>query len=237
MKKKAKVKKKFKIKNIIISLILIIIIGFLGYYILNTRIKNIYVSGNTYLKEQEIIDLSGIKDYPKRIEVSKNDIKNNLVKSPMIDNVDISITLTNKVYIKINESRPLFFDEYHHKYLLANGKYIDKIDLIGLPILTSNLDDEMLIRFAKAFNKVNDDVLNKISEVSYTKTDLDKDRFLLYMNDRIYVYITLTKIDNLNNYNEIVKELDGKKGILYLDSGNHFEIKDNIEKEASADTE
>jgi hypothetical protein len=44
------------------------------------------------------------------------------------------------------------------------------------------------------------------------------------MNDQIYVYITLTKIDVLNNYNEITKELEGKKGILYLDSGNHFEI-------------
>ena len=44
------------------------------------------------------------------------------------------------------------------------------------------------------------------------------------MNDQIYVYITLTKIEVLNSYNEITKSLEGKKGILYLDSGNHFEI-------------
>ena len=235
MKKKVKVKKRVKIKSIIISLILIILVGSLVYYILNTRIKNIYISGNSYLSEQEIIDLSGISEYPKRIKVSKDIIKKNLINNPIIDDVDVKITLNNKVYINIKESKPLFFDEYKKKYLLSNASYVDNLDIVGLPILISNLDDEVLSRFVKAFNKVDNDVLNKISEVSYTKTDLDKDRFLLYMNDHIYVYITLTKIENLNKYNEIVKELDGKKGILYLDSGNHFEIKDNIEDESNVE--
>jgi len=235
MKKKAKVKKRVKIKNIIIALILMIIIGSLVYFILNTRIKNIYVSGNAYLSEQEILDLSGIRDYPKRIKINKDSIKKNLINNPMIDDVSVKITLTNKVYINIKESKPLFFDDYKKKYLLSNANYVDNLDIVGLPILISNLDEDVLSRFVKAFNKVDNDVLNKISEVSYTKTDLDKDRFLLYMNDHIYVYITLTKIENLNKYNEIVKELDGKKGILYLDSGNHFEIKDNIEEESNVE--
>ena len=235
MKKKAKVKKRVKIKSIIIALILIILVVSLGYYVLNTKIKNIYVSGNTYLTEQEILDLSGIRDYPKRIKINKDIIKKNLINNPMIDDVSVKITLTNKVYINIKESKPLFFDDYKKKYLLSNANYVDNLDIVGLPILISNLDEDVLSRFVKAFNKVDNDVLNKISEVSYTKTDLDKDRFLLYMNDQIYVYVTLTKIENLNKYNEIVKELDGKKGILYLDSGNHFEIKDKIEEESNVE--
>ena len=31
----------------------------------------------------------------------------------------------------------------------------------------------------------------------------------------------------INKYNDIYPTLDNKKGILYLDSGNHFEIKSN----------
>ena len=46
------------------------------------------------------------------------------------------------------------------------------------------------------------------------------------MSDGNMVYITLPKAENLNKYNEIKKELEGKKGILYLDSGNYFEIKE-----------
>lgn len=46
------------------------------------------------------------------------------------------------------------------------------------------------------------------------------------MNDGNEVYITLTKIKELNNYTKIKKQLGNKKGILYLDSGNYFEVKE-----------
>ena len=46
------------------------------------------------------------------------------------------------------------------------------------------------------------------------------------MNDGNQVYITLTKTDELNYYVDIVKKLGGKKGILNLDSGSYFEVKE-----------
>ena len=48
---------------------------------------------------------------------------------------------------------------------------------------------------------------------------IDKNRFLLRMNDGNYVYINLANMDNLNKYEEIYTTLDeNKKGILNLDS-------------------
>ena len=44
------------------------------------------------------------------------------------------------------------------------------------------------------------------------------------MNDGNYVYITINKLPNINNYVNIIKEFNGKKGILYLDSGEYFKI-------------
>ena len=46
------------------------------------------------------------------------------------------------------------------------------------------------------------------------------------MNDGNMVYVTTTKLKSLNKYVDIVKKLENKKGILYLDSGNYFEIKE-----------
>mgnify|MGYP006892043037 FL=1 len=46
------------------------------------------------------------------------------------------------------------------------------------------------------------------------------------MNDGNMVYITVSKAELLNKYVEIIKKVDNKKGILYLDSGNYFEIKE-----------
>ena len=65
-----------------------------------------------------------------------------------------------------------------------------------------------------------------ISEIEYSKTSYDDKRFLLYMNDGNMVYITVSKAELLNKYVKIIKKVDNKKGILYLDSGNYFEIKE-----------
>ena len=64
-----------------------------------------------------------------------------------------------------------------------------------------------------------------ISEIEYNPSEFDDKRFLLYMNDGNLVYITITRIDLLNKYVDVIKKVGNKKGILYLDSGNYFEIK------------
>ena len=43
---------------------------------------------------------------------------------------------------------------------------------------------------------------------------------------KIDFYLTLTKFKMINHYNEVLTQLEGHKGILYLDSGNHFQIKE-----------
>ena len=61
-----------------------------------------------------------------------------------------------------------------------------------------------------------------ISEIKYDPNNIDKERFLITMNDGNYVYVTLYKITAINEYLKILSKVN-KKGILYLDSGNFFE--------------
>jgi len=230
--KKVKVKKRIKIKSVLVTLLVLIIVGSSIYFYLNSHIKNIYVSGNSILSEQEILDITGIRDYPKRKSINTNKIKNLLLDNPLINSASVNLKYNNKLYIKIIENKPLFYDDLYKKVILSSGERIDNDNsFVGLPILINEVDDNIYDRFIKAFNKVDKSVINKISEIKYEPTELDKDRILLLMNDQIYVYVTLTKIDNLNKYNEIVDSLDDKKGILYLDSGNHFQIKDDKKDE------
>ena len=72
--------------------------------------------------------------------------------------------------------------------------------------------------------KIDKSILGKISEITYLPNEYDKDRFLLYMDDGNSVYLTLTKFKMINYYNDVLKQLEGRKGILYLDSGNHFKV-------------
>ena len=72
--------------------------------------------------------------------------------------------------------------------------------------------------------EIDKSILSLISEIEYIPNEFDEDRFLLYMNDGNAVYLTLTKFESINYYNEVLPQLEGHKGILYLDSGNHFQI-------------
>ena len=72
--------------------------------------------------------------------------------------------------------------------------------------------------------RVDIDILERISEIKYDPNDVDKERFYLTMNDGIYVYVTLNKFDKINDYDDIVSTLQDKKGILYLDNGEYFEV-------------
>ncbi|MBD9085093.1 cell division protein FtsQ, partial [bacterium] len=66
--------------------------------------------------------------------------------------------------------------------------------------------------------------LKRISEIKYDPNSVDEERFLFTMNDGNYVYLTLIHLEKINNYVDILKNFENKKGILYLDSGEYFKV-------------
>ena len=221
MKKKKKNKKKIILK----ILIIIIILGSLIFYFKNMKIKNIYVIGNNTLKDQEIIELAGINNYPNLFQISSRKIEKKIKLNPLIDSVKVKKTFLGKITINIKEYNLLLKNEIDNTIYLDNGQKIaNDINIIGLPTLTNDVDKDILNNFLKKLNIINKDILSKISEITYSPNEYDKDLFLFLMNDGNYVYITTTRLDNINKYENVLLELEGKKGIIYLDSGNHFEI-------------
>lgn len=221
MKKKKKNKKKIILK----ILIIIIILGSLTFYFKNMKIKNIYVTGNNNLKDQEIIELAGINNYPNLFQISSRKIEKKIKLNPLIDSVKVKKTFLGKITINIKEYNLLLKNEIDNTIYLDNGQKItNDINIIGLPTLTNDVDKDILNNFLKKLNTINKDILSKISEITYSPNEYDKDLFLFLMNDGNYVYITTTRLDNINKYENVLLELEGKKGIIYLDSGNHFEI-------------
>ena len=109
-------------------------------------------------------------------------------------------------------------------YLANLEKITDDNKVIGIPTLINDVPSDILNKFLEKLKKIDSSVLSKISEISYKPNEYDKDLFLFLMNDGNYVYITTTKLSNIDKYENVLIQLEGKKGIIYLDSGNHFEI-------------
>ncbi len=225
--KKIKVKvkvRKLKILNIILCLLILYICYFIISTIINKKITNIYITGNNIISDKEIISISNLEDYPSFVLTSSNKIKKLLLQNDYIKEVEVTKKIFGKIIIKIKEKKILFKEKDTNKLVLEDKTKVDNIYSIDeVPILINTVDSSEYDYFTKKISKVDSNILLKISEIEYAKVDVDKQRFLLYMNDGNYVYITLSKIDNLNKYEEIYNSLEGKKGIIYLDSGNYFE--------------
>lgn len=222
---KVKVKKRrLKFKRIFICLILLSIIALSFFLIKKMPIKNIYIIGNNILSDKEIIQISRISNYPSFIDTSKKDIIKRLEKNNCIKKVEVEKKFFNKIYIYITENKILSI--YNNKLLLENGKEVENIyDIYTAPILISDISN-IKEEYVKNFSKINDDILLKISEIEYYPNEVDNERFVLRMDDGNLVYITLTKITKINKYNSIYSKLEGKKGIIYLDSGDYIEVKE-----------
>lgn len=213
-------KRKLKIKKLLLFLIFLIFAASAIYYVINIKIKNIYVINNNIISDKEIINSAKINDYPSYLLSLSFLIEKNILNNPYIKEVDV-VKKKFKVYLYINEYKPLAI--YKNKVLLENNKLLDNTYKIKeLPIIINEINTE---EFSNYFSKVDSNILLKISQIEYVPNEVDKERYLLYMNDGNSVYITLSKITKLNKYNSIVNQMNDKFGIIYLDSGDYVELK------------
>ena len=228
MAKKVIKKKKIKLIPFLILILIIIGIVFGVKLFLDKPILNIVITGTNYLNDDYIIEEAGIKDYPSFILVNSREIRNKLEKSPYIDSVKVKKKFYRVLKLQVKENNPIIYDQYNKALVFTSHEKIDiqqEIDYFRIPRLINYVPKDKYNSFIDAMKSIKRDTLSKISDIEYRPNELDKERFLLYMDDGNSVYLTLTKIDKINYYNKVIAQLEGHKGILYLDNGNHFKIK------------
>lgn len=223
---KKRVKRRFNPLKFLSFIAFIIICYFLTMYLLDIKTKNIVVLNNNYYSDEKIIETAGIENYPKFILLNTNKIKKKLLKLDLIENATIKKKWNFVLELTIKEKKILYLVRSENKYRLSDNKLYDIDDVLSVPTLINYVPESNEKKFVEAFKNIDNNIISMISEIEYSKTSYDSDRFLLYMNDGNMVYVTTTKLKSLNKYVDIVKKLENKKGILYLDSGNYFEIKE-----------
>ena len=217
-----KVKKvKVRYGRIILVLIILFLITYSIFTYIKIPIKNIFISGNTLIKDQEIIDIAGISNYPSILSFTSYGIEQKLEKNIFIKDAKVKKQF-RKITISIEENYPLFYNQNIKKTVMYDFR--ETKDNMNAPILINSLTDEVYKLFKEKMKLVKRNIIDRISEIKYDPNSVDEERFLFTMNDGNYVYITLEKIENINSYIDIIKTFENKKGILYLDSGEYFEL-------------
>lgn len=222
MKKKSK--KKFRIKGLLLILLIVYLLGMVIYLIMSTPCHNLVIKGLDLLSEKEIMDISKINSDTSITKIFTSNICKKIKKLDFVDTCKVSYSFPLKVTITIEENKILFYDYLNKKYVLSNGKSIEDNNYIGYPILINYTPSDILENFIEGLNKVDQDIIKMISEIEYSpdrynETIIDEDRFLLRMNDGNEVFINTVNIEKLNNYQSIYATIE-EKGVLYLDSNS-----------------
>ncbi len=225
MAKKIIKKRKLKLHNLLLVLFLLGVLSFSVYLLLAIPVKNIIIKNTTYLNDDMILELGGIKDYPKFFLTSSRKVEKKISQSPYIDSCKLKKKLGFIFVLDIVENQALFYDTSKNKYIFDNLEEIEETEYsFSVPRLMNYVPDQKYSKFVDGMKKIDSTILNRISDIEYQPNDFDKDRFLLYMNDGNMVYLTLTKFKMINHYVDVLTRLENHKGILYLDNGNHFQI-------------
>ena len=218
-----KKKRKIKVKNVLLVFIIIIFILLGLAFLTDVKINNIVIKGNTFYSDWDIILKAGLDDYPSSLKTFSASIENRLEEDEYIKNALVKRPSLTKVVIEVEENLPLFYYLPAMKSILADGSEV--LENFPIPTVINYIPDNIYSKFLKAISNVNYDIVKRISEIKYDPNEVDDGRFFLTMNDGNGVYLTLDDFDRIDDYLEIIKEFDNKKGILYLDSGEYFEVK------------
>ena len=160
---KKKTKKKLNFKRTLVFILFLYIVGFSIYLLVNQKIKHIEINGNNLVKDSEILRVSKLKDYPSILRYSSRSIKNNIQSIELIDTVKVKKWFGSKVIIDIKENKVLFYYKDTDKIVLSNGNIIkNNYNLLGIPILISDLKGDVFNDLVKYYKVLNDNIIYEI---------------------------------------------------------------------------
>lgn len=219
-------RKKFNILKFLVFILFLYILISAFFKILNVPIKNILILKNNYLSDEKIIEVSLLDNYPSFIKTTSYNIKKRIKKLPLVEDVKVSKRFGYRVVIEVTEKKILYMSRSDNMFVVSSGEKLELNNISGVPILINFVPEDIEQKLINKMKNLSINSISKISEIEYSPTSYDDERFIFYMNDSNLVYINLSSINKINKYNEIVTKLEGHNGILYLDSGNYFEIKE-----------
>lgn len=212
-----------------IHLFFILVFGYLISPL--SKVDTISVEGNQDVYVQEIIDGSGLargesvlKAKQKFAEIEKNI----LAELPQISSAELVINEMNKVVIQVNEFKTVAYIAEEGSYLrvLENGHVLDNLYTISIGnqlVLSKFKEGEALNLMIEELKKVEDPILNLISEIELTKTETNPLFVQIYMNNGNRILSNIPEFsEKILYYPKMVQAVEGKKGVFDMEAGIYF---------------
>ena len=224
---KERIKKRYFFISVFISLFVISLIYLLSD---SSRIYRIVVSGNVYLSDEKIIEISGISTNDRYIFVNSGNVENKIKDNPIIDNCEVEVCKNRLVKISIVEKKIIGYsyeDENNVLILEDDSRVILKKEdlyLIEKVPLIEGFTKDSIILIEKNLKDVDYRTINEISEIHYYPA-LRFQNHELIMRDGNYIFTSVYGLPLINRYYEMESSYtsEGNKCYYIEDiSGNAY---------------
>lgn len=221
-------------KMVLLLLPFVIALFVAGYYAspLN-HVASITLEG---VEDTESMNLSPLNEGMSVTDLknSKGEVEQAIVnQNPSVKSATVNVSDWNKVAVNVSAYRQLGYIQIADFFypLLENNEIIDT----PLPSLEKELplfegydianEDQKakLTETVKALSSLSDDIIQKISLVTYTGDESNTDRIALQMVDGNVVRGFISSIgDRMSYYNGIASQLDGQTGLIDMEVAIYF---------------
>lgn len=212
----------------IFSFAILLIIYFISPF---SQVAEISVSGTSEVSDQAIIDASQLKTgdpiwtnfFDRRKITNRIQSKMEQVKS-----VDLEFSGINSFRLVVQEYKTVAYlakDNAYHN-ILENGKIVKesrKVSIGNPPIFVNFKEGPALDEMILQYSQLGKNIKNSISEIEFKQSASDDYLISLNMNDGNQVIASIpTFSKNMPYYPDIVRKLEGQKGVVNLEVGGTF---------------
>ena len=198
-------------------------------------IKEITVSGNSKLTNEEIISISGITTDVNIFALNKLKAKKKLLENSYVEDVYIKRDYPNTISIEIKEKVPTFMIQFANSYIYVNNQgYMLEIstESLDLPILLGIKTDLSNVKPGKRLDVEDLKKFNKLIQIMdisknfeladlITRIDItDASNYIVYMDTegkKIYLGDAVDLNTKILPLAEILNQTKGKSGEIFLD--------------------
>ena len=229
-KLKLKKRKKHILRLSLFFLILLLIGGSVFYFSSDySNVRSVKVLNNKYLSDDYIMELTGINTKSKYLLLftSFNGFK--AEDSPLIKDVRVEKGANRSVVIYVEENTIMGY-RYSDKMELVlgdgtiipfEGKYIYSLAI--LPMFMIN-DNERTVAIAKQMNKLDTDIISRISEVREYSLSYDSNIVKFVMDDGYRIYSSLDGVPLIAEYLKIITSSTSKNSCIFIDADHQVAV-------------
>ncbi|MBR7025499.1 MAG: FtsQ-type POTRA domain-containing protein [Selenomonadaceae bacterium] len=195
-------------RGIIFLVVSAAVLGFFVYVPFFT-LNEIKLDGAKYLTQEDILRIGDIYMGEQLFRLETDVVQSRLSKDLRIEEVSVRRKLPHTLEIKIKERRPLATIACNYGYLDldTNGIVIDSyktIKTMQIPMITGatvqdlyigdEIDDELVKKILDFLKRLNEDTLNRLSEIAIVEADY----IVMYSATERPVQIRIGKLERLD---------------------------------------